>query len=131
MTDSLGKPTVLIVDDDLGFIWWLGGAFGEAGCRVVPAFNCRQAFALTTTLNLEIDLIVVNPGLVGVSEMVEAMRIAHGTITIVAILNGPTNGIGLVHPDATLERPSSWDPISQCEWVGWLREILREVVVRQ
>jgi hypothetical protein len=38
VTYPLGKPTVLIVDGDLGFIWWLGDVFAEAGCRIRNLF---------------------------------------------------------------------------------------------
>ena len=52
MTETLSGPTVLIVDKDLGFLWWLGEIFSEAGYDVAPALDCKQAFSLTTELNL-------------------------------------------------------------------------------
>ena len=64
-------PVVLIVDEDLGFVWWLGQIFSQAGCQVVPTLNAGQMVSLTQDLNLKVDLIVVNPELSGVPEMIQ------------------------------------------------------------
>ena len=39
-------PTILIVDEDVGFVWWLGELFSEFGYRSIPALSCRQALSL-------------------------------------------------------------------------------------
>src|SRR5258708_6666649 len=69
--EPLGGPTILIVDDDLGFVCWLGEIVTEAGYQAVPALDSLQAAALVNELNLQIDLVVMNPGLPGVSQMIE------------------------------------------------------------
>ena len=53
MTELLGGVTALIVDKDLGFAFWLGEIFIEAGCPAVPALDCQQAVSVTTELNLK------------------------------------------------------------------------------
>ncbi len=60
-----GALTVLIVDDDLAFLWWLGEVFAEAGYQAAPALDCRQALVLLKQLDLDLDLLVVNPKLAG------------------------------------------------------------------
>jgi len=67
------KPTVLIVDDDLGFVMWLGEIFTELGWNTVPASDCQDAVSRVGLLDLDVDLIVVNPALSGVSEMVQTL----------------------------------------------------------
>jgi len=44
----------------------------EHGC-FVPALNCRQAVALAVMWDSHIDLIVVNPALNGIAEMIQTL----------------------------------------------------------
>jgi hypothetical protein len=37
---------VLIVDDDLGLVCWLGDILNEAGIRSIPALSCGEAKVL-------------------------------------------------------------------------------------
>ena len=119
-------PVVLIVDDDLGFVWWLGDIFSKAGCQVVPALNIEQSVSITKELNLEVDVIVVNPELAGISEIIRALSCAR-PLKIVAIGNHDADVKGTVHAQATLERPSGWDSISQQAWLGCVRRVVKEV----
>lgn len=73
MADVPGGVTVLIIDQDLGFVFWLGGLFTELGCHAVPTLDCTEAVSITSALNLTIDLIVVNPRLRGVSKMMKQL----------------------------------------------------------
>ena len=67
------KPTALIVDDDLGLMFWLVELFAKTGWNIVPALNCRQAVALAVMWDSHIDLIVVNPALNGIAEMIQTL----------------------------------------------------------
>ena len=78
-------PTVLIVDQDLGFVWWLGEILQTAGCSVVPALNCQQAINLMKELNLNLDLIFVDPTLSGIPSMIEILRAGQDKIKIVDV----------------------------------------------
>jgi len=78
-------PTVLIVDQDLGFVWWLGEILQSAGCTVVPALNCQQAIILMKELNLNLNLIFVDPTLTGVPSMIETLRAGQDRIKIVDV----------------------------------------------
>jgi len=54
--DDVTRPpamTVWIVDDDLGFVWWLGDIFSEVGCRALPALSCKDAVALMNEFGIE------------------------------------------------------------------------------
>ena len=78
-------PTVLIVDPDLGFVWWLGEILRNAGCAVVPALNCRQAITLMKELSLRLDLIFVDPTLLGVPSMIETLKSGQDRIKVVDV----------------------------------------------
>lgn len=127
MTESLAPTTVWIVDDDLGFVWWLGEIFTEAGCRALPALSCEQAVSLIKKLNVGIDLLVLNPQLPGVIRMLKTLNSAYANFKIVAIGKASPALIAAIHPQATLERPSTSDSISRPEWLKKIRKLLRDV----
>ena len=77
--------TVLIVDDDLGFLWWLGDILGNSGCTVVPALSCQQAVTFMKELSVNLDLIFVNPGLSGVSSMLESLTAGQNKIKVIEV----------------------------------------------
>ena len=77
MTPVPPKPTALIVDDDLGLMFCLVELFAKTGWNIVPALNCRQAVALAVMWDSHIDLIVVNPALNGIEDMVQTLSRVH------------------------------------------------------
>jgi hypothetical protein len=119
-------PVVLIVDEDLGFVWWLGQIFSQAGCQVVPTLSPEQMVALTRDLNLKVDLIVVNPELSGVPEMLQALTTARYPKIVAIRSHDSVDGCSL-NADATLERPSGWGPVSEKEWLGCVRRLVRDI----
>lgn len=119
-------PTVLIVDEDLGFLFWLEDLFHQAGYRAVPALNCRQALALTRKLQLHVDVVAVYEGLPGVSEMIGTLNGAHRPLKIVAIRNPGTVGSADFPAHASLDRPSGWEPISRPDWLKKILSVLQQ-----
>jgi DNA-binding NtrC family response regulator len=118
--------TVLIVDTDLGFIFWLGELFNEIGCNVVPALDCAQAVSILNDLTLKIDMVVVSYRLTGVPQMIDALRTSGRVLRIVAISEGAEAG-DAVKADAILTRPSAWQQVSREEWLEQVRKLLHEV----
>lgn len=126
VTGSSRAPVVLIVDKDLGFVWWLAQMFNQAGCQVVPALNSGQTDSLARDLNLKIDVIVVDPELAGVSELIKSLSSTR-PLKIVAIRNSDTRSRGAMHAHATLDRPSGWGMVSEKEWLGCVRRVVKAV----
>src|ERR1700737_1503809 len=84
--------TVLIVDQDFGFVFWIGEMQSAA---------CTEAISITKELNLKIDLVVVNPQLPGVADM---MRPLQGpNLKIIAIRDKRVQAIRTFPVDAILE----------------------------
>lgn len=52
--------TVLIVDDNIGFICWLGQLLAKAGYQSVPATDCGQAVARLEKLRRNVHAAIVN-----------------------------------------------------------------------
>lgn len=127
MTRSPAATTVWIVDNDLGFVWWLGELFTEAGCRALPALSCEQAMSFMKSLKVGIDLLVVNPQLPGVTDMLQGFQRTHPNLKIVAVGKASAALSASVHPLARLERPFASDSISRPEWLKKVRKLLKEV----
>jgi len=128
VSEPSGAHTLLVVDNDVGFVWWLGEIFTEAGYHVVPALNCSQALTAIKKFHLQINLLVVNPALIGAVRLVTSLECTRYDLRIVLIREGP---IGLKYPgfryDAALTRPSGWEPISRTDWLRKLRTLLKQL----
>ena len=75
--------TILIADHDLGFVFWLGGALGEAGYQALPAKRITDAAAWAG--KFEIDVLVVNPSLPGAADFVKKLRCSQGHLQVIAL----------------------------------------------
>jgi hypothetical protein len=128
VTEPSRAPVVLIVDEDLGFVWWLGQIFSQAGCQVVPTLNPEQTLSFTQDLNLKVDIIVVNPELPGVPDMIRALSSSRSP-KVVAIRNHDAGIRGTIKADSILERPSGWGPVSEKEWLGCVRRLVKDIRV--
>ena len=82
-------PVVLIVDRDLGFVWWLGEILNNAECDAVPALNCREAMTIANDLKLDVDVLFVNPKLVGVPALTRSLSRANRPAKIIDIRKRP------------------------------------------
>ena len=126
MPELHGGTTVLVVDKDIAFAWWLGEVFGQAGCYVAPALNCRQGLQMVKRLQLKVDVVAANPGLPGFSKMMRSLSVRR-PVKIIAIVNEGDEAAAVGQAEATLKRPSGASLISGPEWVERVQHILREL----
>lgn len=124
MNAGTGSPTALIVDDDVGFILWLGEMFTETGYQAIPALHCRQAMTLVKKLSLRVDVLVVNPELRGAARAMKLLETEYPSLRVVLIRDPSAPAPARNSNHATLERPSAWEPISRPQWVTKIRKVL-------
>jgi hypothetical protein len=125
VTADIGCPTALIVDDDVGFILWLGEMLTESGYQAIPALHCRQALTLVKKLALRVDVLVVNPELSGATHAMKTLSSGHPRLRVVLIRDPSAPPGPVLDPNhATLERPSAWEPISRPQWITKIRKVL-------
>ena len=115
-------PTVLIVDNDLAFVFWLGEIFEQLKWDTVPALSCRPVKLLGLS---EADLIIVNPALNGVSDMLGTFNRARPP-KIVFIGTDAAKRTRL-HFDATLDRPEVGSEVSRAKWTKRIRQMLSKI----
>ena len=127
--ESEGGPAVLIVDQDLGFVFWLGEILIEAGCSVVPALDCTEAVSITEKLDLTVDVVIMDPGLPWVQHVLSTLTRTGRTLKIVAISDDKVDAIWPIHADAILKRPIASRYLSRQEMLEQVQEILREIQI--
>jgi DNA-binding NtrC family response regulator len=127
-----GPPAVLIVDDKIAFILWLGEMFTANGYQAYPALNCRQALALTKKLALQVDVLVLNPKLRGAARAMEALSDAHPSLRVILIRDPAESTTSVPNSHhATLDRPRSSEPVLRDEWIAQIRKVLIRAAAKQ
>ena len=125
MTNLPSARSVLIVDEDLGFLSWLGDLFTEAGYRTLPALNCRQAVSMLRKFSMDIDIVAINERMPGVSGILKKLNRPDRQLRIVAIRDAGVEGPPAIPAHATLERPSGSESISRTVWLEQVLTALR------
>lgn len=124
------SKTVLIVDRDLGFVFWLGQILDQAGYRALPARDSVDAVALQNELHLEIDLLILNPSLDGILEFAETVCLSQEHVKIMAIIGEQEEPIAAMMADASRRKPSFRDKPSKLEWLAAIDQVFAAEKVR-
>ncbi len=110
-------PAILIVDDDLGFLVWLGLTLGAAGFVTVPAAATTQAGELIHELHIAINLAVVNLDLPGMSDFTASLTRRDPMVKIIAIQDSTAGPAPAIKTDASHSR-------SKLGWMTLVRKLM-------
>ena len=77
--------TILILDDDLGFSFWLGQTLSTAQCSAVPAATVSAAAELIGQFRLIIDLVIMNPRVPGAMDFTRNLRREQGHLRVATL----------------------------------------------
>ena len=117
--------SILIVDQDLGFVVWLAWALNEAGYQTVPATGSSDAVAMLAEITVPIDLAIVNPAVAGVDNLIPILRRQQKPMHIIAAVECPGALLGSrLEPDAYLQKPSIPDERAKMEWLELIQNVL-------
>jgi DNA-binding response OmpR family regulator len=119
------QQIVLILDDDLGFVFWLGHALDESGLAAFPARSTPDAKVLLRELKFNPDLLIVNPALPGTAEFIDELRRSAVRLKVIAITQDVRQRVeprlGAV---ATGPKPRGPDETSKSEWLRLIQSVL-------
>jgi CheY-like chemotaxis protein len=88
--------TILIVDDDLGFVMWLGHTLVSAGYLTVPLTSAQESLRIIAELDLTmIDLAIVNPAMPEVYHLIDTLRSRQEYLQVIAMEPSSRNVIDL------------------------------------
>jgi hypothetical protein len=127
MLDSSGErvKTILLVDNDLGFLYWLGCTLCAAGYMALPAKNSQNASELLGRLNVGIQLLVVNSSMRGACAFAETLRRSQRNLKVIALI-GRGEQPSPVFPgaDAAQHKRSCLGEFSEIEWLETIENVL-------
>jgi len=132
---------ILVLDDDLGFLFWFAEAMEPFGYHVVPADTVAQATRIMRRLKLAVDLLIVNPDLPGAVEFTASLQKRKDTHVKVVALISQENSHSEHHrirADATRAKPDPGEiaemraaaelggtqPRLQSEWARFVQQML-------
>ena len=113
---------VLIVDKDLGFVFWLADVLIRAGYQPWAAFSPAEARALLAERKplRRLDLLIVRGTLPGVSDLIAHFRETQQHLKVMAL--GPEDraltGVNVWHPV-----PGRSDDSAKQEWVRAIKDM--------
>ena|ERR1700688_4775029 len=117
--------TVLILDRDLGFVFWLGQVLINAGYQALPANSCEAGTELVRQLNLGIDMLIVSYSLPGADVFLNSLRHSQGHLKVIAVLDAGEEPVkALSGADAAQHRPSLVNEGVETEWAETIKGVL-------
>jgi len=117
------RLTVLIVDEDLRFAFWLGRLLDGAGYCAWPARNGADAAELLKEIGGRLNLLVIDPDSQGAAALVDDLRREKQVKAIAApqledrlsVLDGMS---------AAFLKPRTIDELSGLEWIHAIEQVL-------
>jgi hypothetical protein len=77
---------ILIIDNNLGFIFWLGAVLIDAGYQPWPACSASDAISVTGgKASVRLDLLIVNAHLPGISNVIAHFRSIQQNLRVMAL----------------------------------------------
>jgi hypothetical protein len=107
---------ILIVDNDLGFIYWLGTVLIGADYQPWPACSVSDAITVVGRKpTVPLDLLIVNPSLPGISYLITLFRRSQADLKVMAA--GPHDERSLPGVNAWRQKPIPGDESAKQKWV--------------
>jgi hypothetical protein len=116
--------TVLVVDKDLGFVFWLGRALDAMHYYAVPAKSVPDAALLIMQLDLKVDLLMINLELSGGADFISALHRSRQDIRVIGIVEDPLRPVNILGVEGTRRRPTFIDEAVQIEWMEWIEQLM-------
>lgn len=116
--------TVLILDDDLGFVFWVAQSLAGAGFESIPAQNVAEAKRLVKQLRLRVDVVIISPSLAGGFDYVRELRAKNANMGVVAAVERAADlMIVRREVDAVRSKPDVLGDASMPEWRRTVRRV--------
>jgi hypothetical protein len=117
--------TVLLVDDNLGFAFWLGQALDRAGYETWPARSVPAAESLLEEVPLAVDLLVINASLPRAPAFATDLSRTRTNFKVIAVYEEATDPLtSFPQACAVHQKPHTIDVAAKLEWVQLIRVVL-------
>jgi hypothetical protein len=117
------RSAILLVDRDLGFLFWLGLLLDRAGYDTLPANGIPDAYRLLRDLHPNISLLILDCSLPGAADFIAGMRRCYGFIRTICLGNhcGEECVSGV---DAVCYKISDTLEEAKAAWLETVRDVL-------
>lgn len=116
--------TVLIIDSDLGFVFWLGHGLDQAGYAAFPAQTAHDAKRLLDAMNVPINLLIINTGLRGAVDFVTALRRLNQDLKVVATTDYEDQPDLVRDADLRCRKPEATDQTTRRELISQIKQLM-------
>jgi hypothetical protein len=117
--------TVLIVDNDLGFVFWVGQALDRAGYNTLPAKGVPEALTVVDVSAGRIDLLLIGLGLPGAASLAAKLLRSNASMKVVGLVDQDIQAIPpFPGSTATLRRPCGMSEESKAHCLALIRAVL-------
>jgi hypothetical protein len=117
------KTAILLIDRDLGFVFWLGRELDKAGFETFPAKSVPDALKLIAEFHLSVGLVILSDSLPGAANFVSTLRHAQKHLRILSLVEN-ANEPNRLGADALHVRLDKIRENSNAEWVELIQKIL-------
>jgi hypothetical protein len=122
--------TILIVDRDLGFVFWLGQILDAVGYVAVPAKGVADAAEIVVKLRLPVDVLIAPLAEHGLHEFVEKLRFSSPDLQVVALANEEDPAAAMAPPGSVWKRkPRHRDEAAKSEWLDLIHDFDRNCLI--
>ncbi len=121
--------TVLIVDSDLGFVFWLGKALDAHSYTALPAKSVPDAALLIMQLNLTVDVLVIDVALPGAPDFITALHRSQKDVRVISTQDGDAKPFNIPGIHAVQLKPSAFGASARDEWVNRVDSVLAQHIV--
>jgi hypothetical protein len=123
------RTTVLIIDGDLGFVFWLGHLLDAEAYSALPARAVPDAALLVMQLDLIVDVLVINLALAGADEFIAAMHRRKEGVKVIGIQKNPLTAMDIPGVNAIYHpSPNILDHMAKAEWLKCIEQVLSNSV---
>jgi len=116
--------TVVIIDNDLGFVFWLGHLLDQHEYVALPARSVPDAALLILQLDLQLDLLIINPDLMGGLDFISAVRRPNRDVRVIAVIDDPEKPLAIHGLDGVVPKAKVLDEATQAEWIDCVQQVL-------
>jgi hypothetical protein len=119
------QTSVLIIDNDLGSVFWLGHVLEAAGYDAFPARSLSDANLLLKELCVWVDLLIVRASIPGVAAFLGELRANQGIVRTLGLLEETEELKELAFPmNAWFRKPLFTDETAQLDYLDVISQVL-------
>jgi DNA-binding response OmpR family regulator len=116
---------ILIIDPDLGFVFWLGQLLDSARHHALPAKSVADAEALLDRFKVAVDLLIIGHSLANGEGFVENLRRSQTGLPVIFLCDQMEERPSCAGADAFVCKPSRLDQMSEVVWLEMVQNIFK------